>query len=412
MPDTKDKSQKDSKVIPRGEIDRRRSSRRNSKRRVAVLCAAAAAVILLIVFFASGGYEKILDLLGIKHDISVTPVLTYVDCEVRGEPVVGGTGNTVIIYDEQGVTGYSQDGKWKWNEPCSLSSPSVSYCGGTVVYTDSQGTAAYAFNEDGSVWRYGSEQKIRCVFGNGEYVCMIHDEDSYLSAVSVFKYDSKKNSLQELFTRKFGSHYMVAGAVSDDGKQMAVSGVYSEGGTVSGIISFMRMSDGEIFSSESTEKCTYVKMFYTDDGKLFAANGNSLRVIYHSLTASSKDDMSSEIWNRNGAREMMTAAALSGEEYIMAAFGTEDSEVDTVKIYDDEGRERVKFEISGNIIGMHSFKDTVMLYTDRYVYLYSRNGLLIGTQEAGFKISSAVCIGDRRVAVCGEDSVIEVSFLD
>lgn len=410
MPDTKDRSNNQSKVIPRGEMDRRRNNKQLQRRRLIILCAVIVAVILLIVFFAAGGYEKLLDMLGIKRDISVTPTLTRVECEIRGEPVVSGTGDTVILYDEQGVTGYSSDGKWIWNEPCSLASPVVSYCGDKVVYTDAGGTAAYAFGTNGLVWRKNIDNPIRSVFGNDKYICMIHDENDYLSALTVFEYDSKTASLTELFTKKFGSHYMVTGAVSPDGKQMAVSGVYSDGGSAAGIISFIRMSDGEIFSSESTEDGVYVKLFYTESGKLFAANSDSVRLIYHSLTASSRDDMNSEIWSRDNGQEMLTAAVPAGEDKFMTASGIEGSGKNRIRGYGDNGKERVNFEITGNIISMHSMGDAVLMYTDKYVYLYNENGLLIGQQEAGFAISSAVCVGNRLTAVYGEGNLILVSF--
>ena len=175
-------------------------------------------------FFAKGGYEKILDFLGIERNIAVTPTITEVACELKGEPVIAGVGGTIIIYDEQGVTGYGSDGKWKWNEACTLENPVVSYCGGSVVYTDSGGTAAYAFGPEGILWRYGSEKKLMAVFGGDSgQICMIHEENEYLSAATIFEYDEKASELKELFTRKFGSHYMLAGAVSADGRQLALS---------------------------------------------------------------------------------------------------------------------------------------------------------------------------------------------
>lgn len=74
---------------------------------------------------------------------------------------------------------------------------------------------------------------------------------------------------------------MLAGAVSADGRQLALSGAYSKGGDAAGIVSFLRMSDGEVFTSDAEDEI-YVKMFYADDGRLFAANSDSVRVLYHS----------------------------------------------------------------------------------------------------------------------------------
>lgn len=136
MPDTKEKNKNQSKVIPHGELDKRRAEQKKRRKRFLMLAAALLAAVFLIVFFVKGGYEKILDFLGIERNISVTPVITEVECKLKGEPVVAGIGATTIIYDEQGVTGYASDGKWKWNEPCTLENPVVSYCDDSVIFTD------------------------------------------------------------------------------------------------------------------------------------------------------------------------------------------------------------------------------------------------------------------------------------
>ncbi len=411
MPDTKEKNKNQSKVIPHGELSKRRAEQRKRRRRILILAAAVLAAVLLIVFFVKGGYEKILDFLGIERNIAVTPVITEIECELKGEPVIGGINGTTMIYDEQGVTGYASDGKWKWNEACTLQNPVVSYCNGNVIFTDVGGTVVYAFGSDGIVWRYGSEKKIKAVFGGaGGYLCVIHEENEYLSAVTVFENQKNASELKELFTRKFGSHYMLTGAVSPDGKQMAVSGVYSKGGDAAGIVSFLRISDGEIFSSEITEEDAYIKTFYADDGKLFALNSDSVRILYHTLTASSKGDINREIWNRGNGQERITSAVLVNGKYLAAAFGSAESEKTTVKGYDTDGKERLNFEVSGNIIGMHSAGDALLLYTNKYIYLYNEKGLRIGTQEAGFEIKSAACTDSRHVAVYGEGKVLSVSF--
>ncbi|PWM20938.1 MAG: hypothetical protein DBX53_07560 [Clostridiales bacterium] len=410
MPDTKEKHEKRSKIIPHGEMDKRRAAQKRKRRRLLGLIAAVIAAVLLIVFFAKGGYEKILDFLGIERNIAVTPTITEVACELKGEPVIAGVGGTIIIYDEQGVTGYGSDGKWKWNEACTLENPVVSYCGGSVVYTDSGGTAAYAFGPEGILWRYGSEKKLMAVFGGASgQICMIHEENEYLSAATIFEYDEKSSELRELFTRKFGSHYMLAGAVSPDGRQLALSGAYSKGGDAAGIVSFLRMSDGEVFTSDAEDEI-YVKMFYADDGRLFAANSDSVRVLYHSLTASSEEDSDQEIWNRENGRELLADAVLVNGKYLVAALNSENSGKTVVKGYDTAGKERLNFEISGNIIGMHTAGDAVLLYTDRYIYMYNEKGLLIGTQEAGFTIKKAVCTDSRHAAVYGDGRVLSVSF--
>lgn len=407
MPHTKDNK---TKVIDNSEMNKRRETKQNRKTHILLICIGVALAVFLVVFFAVGGYEKILDFLGIERDVSVTPTVTYVEAEIKGNILLAGKNGTTIVYDEQGVTGYGTDGKWKWHEMCSVSNPAFSDCGEFAVVADVGGTAAYAFDENGIVWKYGSGNVIKSVFGKGKFICIIHEENEYLSAATIYEYDSKTSSIQELFTRKFSTHYMLTGAISNNGKQMVLSGVFSDGGVASGIISFIKMADGEIFSGEVTENNTYVKTFYASDDSVFAVNSDSVRVFYKEMSVSSGKDRENVLWNRNSKQDSVVNASLLNDKYILIAIGNENADKSTVKAFDTSGKESLNLEIEGNIIGMDSEGETFMVYTDSHAYLYNSKGLLIGKVEAGFKIAHAVCTDSRHIGICGEGKLLTASF--
>lgn len=409
MPYTKDKS--NTKVIKQTEIDARRKEKKTRRNRFYIYLAAALSVTLIIVFFISGGYEKVLDLLGIERDVSVEPKVTKLDTDVREKALIFGINNTLIIYDEHGVTGYAKDGKWKWNFQCDLTEPAVSSCNSFVILYDIGGKAVYAFNADGLVWRFGSEQKIKSVFAGGENcICVMHEEPEYLCAVSVYNYDAKTMGLKEQFKRKFGSHYMLAGAVSQDGKQIAVSGVLSSGSKPKGIVSFLRVSDGEIFSGEDTDGDVYIKSVYSKNGSVFMANSDSLRLLKSSMSVSSDNDVNNKLWDRKNQQEKITGAVLLNGNTCAIAVGSEDYSKSTVKSFGENGKQGFNLEITGIIKGIDSYGDGLLVYTEKNIYFYNGNGALIGTQEAGFAIENAVCIGKRNAAVHGEGQVLLVSF--
>ena len=407
MPHTKDNK---TKVIDNSEMNKRRETKQNRKTHILLICIGVALAVFLVVFFAVGGYEKILDFLGIERDVSVTPTVTYVEAEIKGNILLAGKNCTTIVYDEQGVTGYGTDGKWKWHEMCSVSNPAFSDCGEFAVVADVGGTAAYAFDKNGIVWKYGSGNVIKSVFGKGKFICIIHEENEYLSAATIYEYDSKTSSLKELFTRKFSTHYMLTGAISNNGKQMVLSGVFSDGGVASGIISFIKMADGEIFSGEVTENNTYVKTFYASDDSVFAVNSDSVRVFYKEMSVSSGKDRENVLWNRNSKKDSVVKASLLNDKYILIAIGNENADKSTVKAFDTSGKESLNLEIEGNIIGMDSEGETFMVYTDSHAYLYNSKGLLIGKVEAGFKIAHAVCTDSRHIGICGEGKLLTASF--
>ena len=410
LPYTNDKDKNETKVIERKEGEKRREGLNKRKKRFIIIGLAVAAVIFLIVFFAAGGYEKILDLFGIERDVKVTPKVLSVEAEIKGTPVLAGKGGVSIVYDEQGVTGYGVDGKWKWHVECSVNNPGFTDCGDFAVIADIGGTAAYAFDKNGAVWKYGSGNVIKSVFGRGKYVCIVHEEKEYLSAATVYEFESKTSTLKELFTRKFGSHYILTGAISKDCKQMVLSGVFSDSGEARGSVSFIRLSDGEIFANEDVNNNIYVRMFYSDNNTVFAANSDSVQTFYKSLSVSTDGDKKSELWSRNNMQSSITDVAMVENKYCLVAIGNDSADKTTVKAFDASGKEKLSFEVSGNVIGVDSVGDTFMVYTKTHVSLYNSKGLFIGTAEAGFKIDYAVCADSRNVAVCGEGKLLTVSF--
>ena len=83
MPYTKD-SNEETKVIDNTEINKRREDKKNTKTRIIIICVTAAVFVSLVIFFAMGGYEKILDFVGIERDVSVTPTVISVEAQIKG----------------------------------------------------------------------------------------------------------------------------------------------------------------------------------------------------------------------------------------------------------------------------------------------------------------------------------------
>lgn len=70
-------------------------------------------------------------------------------------------------------------------------------------------------------------------------------------------------------------------------------------------------------------------------------------------------------------------------KYLVAALNSENSGKTVVKGYDTAGKERLNFEISGNIIGMLP-PETPCCFIQTDIYICIRKRGPVGTQEAGF----------------------------
>lgn len=408
LPDTKDK--RNTKVINEKVMEDKRSVAKNKKRRVIIISFAVVAVVLLIIFFATGAYESFLDFLGVERDVSAVPTITEVSAEFRGEIHLAGTENVSMIYDEQGVTGYDKSGKWIWNEACSVKNPMICKGDDYILIADLGGTAIYTFNKDGAFWKYGIKNNIISVFCKGDYVGVIHEEDEYLSAVTLLHYDKNIKGMKEDFTRKISNHYMLTGAISPDYKQIALSGVYSEGGDACGIISFIKMSNGETFANEVIEDSVYVKLSYSNNNTVFASNSDSIYMVKKELSVSSANDKSLECWNRNNNKGHVIDTEMLSDGSLIAAIVGDSPEKSSVKKYDKEGKESMSIEINGKIIGMDSKKENFLVYTNTHVFLYNSKGQLIFSQEAGFEIVDAIYYGEKCVAIYTREKMLSISY--
>lgn len=410
MPNTKDNNK--TKIIKEEVMKEKRITLKKNKKLIITIACAVVAVILIMIFFFSGIYERFLDFLGIQRDVSVVPTITEISAEVRGEIDIGGTKNVFMVHDEKGVTGYDISGQWIWNEACSIENPFVQECDKYTVIADIGGTAVYAFGKDGVCWKYGAANPIISVFARGDFVGIIHEENEYLCALSMFKHNSKTKSLEEVFTKKISNHYMISGAISKDCKQIALCGAYTEGDTLCGIISFIKMSDGETFANETIKDNIYLKIDYVNNDTVFASNSDSVVMVKKELTVSAKNDKFAECWDRENKTERIIDAVTLGNGTYAVAFIGENTDESIVKGYDKNGKECFNIKISGNIIGIDAESEFFMAYTNTHIYAYNNKGMSLASQEAGYEIIQATCYGNRYVAIYTREKFISVGLND
>lgn len=400
-----------------------RKGKNKRKRNIRIaICAAAVLCVGCIIFYALDGYPKVLKLLGIQQDVRVEPKATVIQYTPKGACLLEAVGDSVIIYDENGVTALNSAGEWKWNESCTFSAPAAVRCGEVLLLYDADGTNLYAFSGSGLLWKQVfTEGMIGVAAGSYQnQYAVLHNVPDYLSAATLL--NMKKSAAagnieaDKVFVRKFGSHYMTSAAISPDGTQLAVSGFSAEGSSITGITAFLRMSDGELFTTEQYDGQIYPVAEYLGNETLFLCSSDSLRMIRRASTASTKQDVQEELWNRNGgSKAILGAAALNGR-YLAVAYGDGNpdsgslSTVSEVKYYTESGKVKLSFEIEGRISGIRSYRDTVAFYTERTVYLYNDQGQLIGTYTAPVQVERIAYISDRELLVYGNGKIASVLY--
>ena len=387
------------------------------KRRFGFIAVAIAAVIFLAVIISmiTGGYEFFLDCVGAKMYTEVRPVGVELNCAVGAASLCTSTKNTIIIYDENGVTGYSKDGLWKWNTQCAFDNPSLQSYGEFVILTDVDGHLIWAFDSDGVAWKYNFEQIVRGVFVSKDLkkIFVIHDTDDFTSAVSEVPISSLAAGEPAIkYTRKFVSYHSIC--VASSTSQIAITGMYTDVNSVRGTVCFLKAEDGSEYSTQLLDDDIYIKALFIGKSSLFMAHSDKLVMMRKEITASSDGDTAITVWDRQGKTTELVDIVSMGNKYCIAAYrkannDTEDN-ISNVMYYDSNGHEAYKFGITGNINGITANRDTVSIFTDRFVYMFDNKARLIGKYESNFDVKNISYMGGRVLLVQGDSMIACVSY--
>ncbi len=413
--DTEVASKPKKKVISRKVLEELRARQLRRRRIVLIAAAGILLTVALILCYSFGVYEQLLDWIGVERDISVTPTATKIAYVPRGTPTVGSTKDCIIIYDENGVTGLTPAGEWKWNVAYSVETPVMKSYASFLLLCDYGNKTILAFDGNGLRWRYDAEMPIVGCFASdvGDHLMVLCSQKDFATSATYFTCDEKE--IKEVFTRKFGTYYMIAGAAGKNQAQLALSGVYASGGAVTGAITFLRARDGEVFTTEIADGETYPLVDYLNDDTVFVANPDGLRLMRKSGTASEKSDMNKKLWSRDGGRTAIADMVCVGDEHCVVAFRTENADESTaakssLAFYDAAGKTQRNVDIEGSVLGLASRDDTVVAYTANAVYMFNEQGNQIGVHRVSSDIQQVSYMDARNVVlVCGQDT-LRISF--
>ena len=363
----------------------------------------------------TGAYEKLLSRMGIKGDVYVDPVGVVIDYTPKGRCVSTAVKDTIIIADEDGVTGLDREGKWKWNKFYDLNDPVFETYKNLVLLTDVGGTSVFAFNEEGLLWQLQFDKGIIASYYNEKtkHILVLHNEDEYKTCLTV--YDAKNNN-KPLFTRKFGAYYMTKADISSDASQLAVSGFYQEAGISTAVISFLRTRDGEVYTTEVFDDNIYPYITYLKDNTLFAASSDQIVRIVRETTASSKKDTEKIVWERNANSVGLVCVNSFNDEYFIGAFSeintnlVSDTTISVVRVYDTKGEVKKSFEVEGKVKGITTGKDTFAVFSEHSVSMYNLKGVLISKYDLLSNIQSVDYIDTRVLLVAGQQQMAVVDM--
>ena len=410
MNDTKEK-----KTVSKKTFEELRKRQLRRRKIVITTLSATALALVLVLLYCFGVYEKFLEAIGIEPDISVDAVVSEISYAPRGEYIVGAVQDCMIICDENGVTGLDEQGTWKWNVSCPLTNPVMQCYKDFVLLSDFEGKNLWCFDKNGQRFRHDSEEPIVGAFASqtGDGLALLCSQAEFETAVTY--YTCKDGVLTQVFTRKFGTYHMFTGDRSADKEAIVLSGVYASGGELTGAMVFVRIRDGEVFSTVVTEGQAYPLVTYLNKDVVFAANTDSLRLIKRVGTASSGNDTEKVLWSRDGGRTSIADMVCVAGKHCVVAYQKDNldeagSGNSSLVYYNSVGKVIREIEIKGRLQSVSAQGKTVVAYTDRGIHMFNEKGNRIGSYTFESNIKSVSYIGNREIVVVCLEGIWHVSF--
>ena len=371
-------------------------------------------IILALIVYFTGAYEALIAKLGILREGEITPQSTFFEYIPKGTADMAVLDGNVIIADESGVSCFNKDGDWLWSKELSLASPVMVSAGDYVLAADIGGTGVHCFDKNGFLWTYIAESTITGISENcqnGKFL-VIHKSSGYLSAATLLDVSAEGKALA---SRKFGESYAISASFTEDGSKLAITGIGSETGSISTVLTFMKTDSYDVYSTEIVSDEFLPVVAFVKNDSLFAAGGDSLRRIVKKASSSTSGDTNDLIWDRDGgARELVAAAAVSEKYFITvstAAGAEEDMEASCeVTVYESDGSKYTSFSVEGGIEGFELFGKTLAFYTKNELYVYNMSGQFIGKFDSVSQITDVEFLSERVLAVCGAAKMAKADF--
>ena len=212
----------ESERLPKNEIDAYRVRIRNHRRAVYIRAALIVVVLLIAAVIAYRVYERrSYDSYEIiSEETSADNISNY--CYVKGR---------ILRYSADGAALLKSDLESVWYVSYNMTQPCVSTFGKTILIYDRRGSEVQVYDEDGRVGSFATEMPIlyACCSKNGNVACVLESG----SGMEIAYYSAEGTRIATLSKSAEETGFPVCMALSENGKQLAVSYVTAVNGAVS-----------------------------------------------------------------------------------------------------------------------------------------------------------------------------------
>lgn len=276
----------------------------------------------------------------------------------------------VLEYSRDGIAMLTKEGKEIWNQPCQISNPMAEICKEAAVVADQGGTNIYVFKKDGLKGEIQTTRPVErvTVSAQGIVAAILQDEEN----PRVMCYDAKGNVLVEHKASLTTTGYPVAIDLSQDGKVLIVSYLYTNGTGVVSKVAFYhfgetgeKKEDYQVAQKEYADTIIPTAVFLDKDTSLFVTD-QSL-VLYEGL----EEPKEKQVIHLN--KEIRSIAY--NEKYIALVLKNSGKTGYELRMYHVNGKQLMSVPVEGEYANIKISKGQVLLYDESKCAIFNNAGV-------------------------------------
>ena len=276
----------------------------------------------------------------------------------------------VLKYSRDGVALLSETGEEIWNQPCQMSNPIVEVCDDSVAVGDKGGTSILVFQENGLKGEIQTMRPIEkiTVSSQGIVSAILKDDTAPL----VMCYDAVGNTVVKHVVSLATMGYPVDVAISQDGKTLIVSYIYTGENEVTSKIAYYyfgdygdEKKDYQVLEEEFEDTIVPVTSFVDDSISVLVADN---AIYFYEGTKKPVNTAKVKL------QEEIQSVAY-GDDMIVVLVKNNDSSNYTMKVYDFEGDNTITANIEKEYSKIRVVDGKIILYDGQMCCIYSADGI-------------------------------------
>lgn len=368
-----------------------------------LLLAVAIIVMAFAVYLKSIGYSF--------STLSLNDAITYVKSSQRAEKTASSgisfsqDGSVdcklyrefTILLSKDGVKWYDRKGKLIQEKALSLASPALRCSDRYMAVVDISGRDIFFYKDKKMLWTRRLDNKIVNASVSDEGYCTVVTQSTeYKASVNVIDINGV-----DKYIKRCAEDIVMSAKSIHNGQDILINKVVTDSVKTGTLLEFDNIYQEKPFATVNIPDG--IMPVVISHGKNELAVGQNLMIYL--------DEQGKEVW-RKGADSIYCVAPDSDKYIIAAGKFTNSAGVakQQVLVLNEKGEEVYSFDQPENISGMDYKDGSLILRTQRSIYLYTIKGKKLGQFSARNEIKDAYLVGSNDVVIIsgGEISLVKI----